>query len=353
MIGFRNIIQPRGSVVAVANQDETIDLANGVQTLCLMVALSALLTITAPVTSILGTGSLTQAVRIRVLDAGRQRVDIAGGAAMFLANALAPSAVSETLVTTTANQTTTLKSQFPVWFSSPFAANPMEAAFLETDPTTKLQFSVYQRSANPLANIVTGGAATLGPITAKVSQKMQFGRTSLPFYIPTMREVSFPVTGANVAQDFFLNVKLNKLRGIILTQDSDAGTVNDIIQASPSVSLLGDNGVLIGPNQIDLDQLAESQEWEFGGNVYPPTNAAWLCSQRGARLFFNFQAWGRLTNLLNPLQYTNLRFNMNVNTSAQTGATNSIIRVTLLEMERPAAVGGRQLVAALPKVLQG
>jgi hypothetical protein len=350
-MGFRNIMQPKGSVVAVANQDAFIQLVNSVQTIRLLVSLTAVMTITAPVTTIQGTGSLSQAVRIGLVDAGTDRVRVEGKSLLFIANCWAPSAVTETAITTTGNQVTTMLCRFPVWFASPFSANPMEAAFLERDPNTVLQFAVFQKSTTPASFIVAGGTAVLGAITASVTQEAQFNRTTLPYYIPTMREVTMPVTNANANMDFILNTKLNKLRGILLAQDTNVGTVNDIIQPTSSLALLGDNAQLIGPQLIPIDQLAELQEFEFGGSVYPVTNASWLCSQRGAQIFFHFQKWGRLANLLNPQEYTNLRFNVNVNVSAQVGATTSLLRATLLEMERPPKAGDRAVVAPLPAAL--
>jgi hypothetical protein len=334
-------------------------LQNGVQTIRLLVTIFATLTISTSVaTNSLGTGSLAQAVRIGLVDAGTDRVRCEGKGIRFVAECFAPSAMTEVRQTAVAVAAYPLITQFPVWFSSPYAANPMEAAFLENDPNTYLQFALFQKTTTPHTFLISGGGAGtgLGSITARVIQEAQVNRTSLPYFIPTMREVTLPVVAANSIQDFPLSLKLNRLRGVLLTQDTNVGTVNDIIQGAGALNvggltLIGDNGQIIGPNFANIDQLAEAQEQEFGGNVYPPKDVNGLCNQQGANILFHFQKWGRLASLLDPRAYVNLRFQVNVAPSLQTGVTSSLLRATLLEMERPAPNGTRNLVAPLPNYL--
>lgn len=360
-MGFRNLMQPRGSVVAVANQDAYIQLQNGVQTIRLLVTLFATLTIAvAPAAATVGRGSLSQCVRLALIDAGQDRVRAEGKGLRYIAEAFAPSALTEVRQTAVAAAAYPLISQFPIWFSSPYAANPMEAAFLENDPSTVLQFAVFLKSATPATFLTTvgggGNTNTLGALTARVVQEAQVSRDSLPYYIPTIREVSIPVTAASGLFEFPLTAKLNRLRGVLLTQDTNVGTVIDIISGGGAanvggVSLLGDNGQIIGPALMNVDQLAQSSETEFGGNVYPATDANALAPQNAANILFHFQKWGRLSNLLDPRQYINLRFVLNVTPSVTAGATTSTLRATLLEMETPPAQGARQLVAPLPASL--
>lgn len=356
-MGFRNLMQPRGSVVASANQDATIQLQNGVQTIALLVTLFATLTVaTAPLANTIGRGSLAQAVRLALIDAGKDRVRAEGKGLRFMAEAFAPSSLTEVRQTAVAAAAYPLITQFPIHFSSPYAANPMETAFLEYDPNTVLQFAVYLKSATPATFIATaggGGTAVLGNLTARVVQVAQVGRVGLPYYIPTIREVSIPVPAANSLFEFPLTTKQWRLRGILLTQDTNVGTVSDIIQGGGAanvggLSLLGDNGQLIGPNLMNIDQLAQSQEFEFGGSVYPATDTNGLTAQSSANVFFHFQKWGRLANLLDPREYLNLRFVVNAAPSAVAGAMSSLLRATLIEMEQPTPVGQRRLVAPLP-----
>ena len=51
-------------------------------------------------------------------------------------------------------------------------------------------------------------------------------------------------------------------------------------------------------------------------------------------LGLNFQTAGRLSNVLDAAREPNLRFEFNCAPSAQAGATNSRIRITVVELER-------------------
>ena len=148
--------------------------------------------------------------------------------------------------------------------------------------------------------------------------------------------VTQKVSGADKALDIFLR-PYNYLRGLVLQQDTTIGEVSDIING---LQLHGDRREVIGPEMNDWSLLTQAQENDWGGNILGAP----------AYLYVNFQRGGRLGNVWNPQQDSNLRLTVDCQPSVVAGATTSTIRVAMLELERdPAAVdlAGVSLVSPL------
>jgi hypothetical protein len=344
--GFKNILNYRGaSNVLTAGQRTAMPLVNGVQTQRLWVTVTGTLTITAsagPV--ILNRGSLLGALTFFVNENGTDVWQQDGRIAGFVTQCFAPSNVLPNLrLTSTANAAYALKERVCLFASSPIAAVPRETAFLESDPRQRFELQVLL-AANGVANIASGVTATLTNVQFSIEQDYNATETALPILRPRIREQVETISGANPAYPSYIKSN-NRIRGIIIQQDTTgAGEVNDIIN---SLAIRGDNGDLIGPQPVPMEDLAAMQQLEFGGAVYNGAAGAPTAPSpaNGAYLMFHYQKFGRLKNVLFPWRdYTNFRIEFNCQPSVTAGAGTSNIRIQLLELERPAPVAGRNLV---------
>lgn len=251
---------------------------------------------------------------------GRDRHIYDGRLLRFLSEMHAPSALSATRLTAVGVGTTLLEEGAMIWFAHPLSAAPQETAFREVDARQEL--NVFARgAADPTGALVTIGGATvvIDQVSIEVTHLYDARSTELPIFIPTARQIVAAVPSANGQHE--VNLKTSSfLRAVVVQQDAAGfGEVSDIISA---YALRGDFRDIIGPQQSPLDAAQFLQEYEYGGLV--------LSNQ--SYLGLNFQQGGKLSNVVNPGDDVNLRFEFNDAPSAS--GTASRIRIGLLEYEQ-------------------
>lgn len=270
---------------------------------------------------------------IGVVENGRDRVVLDGRLARYLSEVAAPSALTAVRAAAAGVQTTVLKEYVRIYFAHPFAVNPRETAFLARDPRADLQlFFKLNGTNNGVSNIIAGGTKTLSGVTVTAVQHVDEHETARPLFIPSIRQVTQVISGTGVV-DMYLRPN-HYLRALALQQDTNVGEVADIVS---SLALRGDTREIVGPEMVTTDLLQRAMEYEHGGTVLTAPGY-W---------YKNFQEGGRLANILNPRQDTNLRLSLTATPSVAAGATSSVVRVALLELERdPQAtdLNGRPLV---------
>jgi len=267
-------------------------------------------------------GSILAALSdVGFIDGGADKVVLDARLARFIGEAMAPSALPATRLGGVGVQAATLlRETFPLWLASPRSLNPNDTKYIEANKQLAQELFV-----TPLRTIsrLSGGAPT-GTITnlaAAIEQVYDDLVGVPPLLTSYVRQISQDVSGANSALK--IDLRGNRyIRGIAIQQDTDQGEVSDIIN---NLVLRGDNQAIFGDRAIPFRDLVEHSQEEYGGAVV---------AQLGY-LFIDFQRYGRLTSLYNPLQDTNLRFELDVTPSA--GNTSSKVRVALWEMERNAA----------------
>jgi hypothetical protein len=264
---------------------------------------------------------LAAATEVGYIDGGADKAVLDPRLARFIGEAMAPSALPAIRLGGPGIQVATqLRETFPLWLASPRSANPNETKYTEVNKQLAQELFL-----TPLRNIgrLVSGAPT-GTITNLQMQIEQVydDLVGVPPLLSTyVRQISQDVVGANAA--FKIDLRGNRyLRGLAIQQDtSDAGEVEDIINA---LVLRGDNNSIFGDRAIPFRNLVEHSQEEYGGAVV---------ATRGY-LFIDFQRYGRLTSLWNPGQDTNLRLELDVQPSV--GNAGSKVRVALWEMERTA-----------------
>ncbi|HJQ27677.1 MAG TPA: hypothetical protein VKA60_27585 [Blastocatellia bacterium] len=308
------------------------------QTAFLTVVVAGVLAVTVAGTGILNRGSIMAAFdEMGISENGGDRWNIDPRVLRYIAEVAAPSASTAVRATGAGVQTTNLRETFRVYFAHPFSLTPRETNFIVSDPAQ--EFSFYHKlnkTNNGVANIIAGGTATLQNISVKVSQKVDEYEGDRPKFIPTVRMTSRKVTGPDTQLEIDLRGR-NYLRALVIQQDTDKGEVADIIN---SFTLLGDRRQLYGPEKTDFAMAQQEEEFDWGGAMLSAP----------AYLYLNFQDGGRLANVWNPAQDSNLKLQFDCQPSAVAGVTSSTIRVTLLELERDASrvdVAGQPLVSAL------
>lgn len=245
----------------------------------------------------------------------------------FASEMAAPSARSVKRVTSTAAATYTLEELVRVYFAHPFAAIPRETAFREKDKDVlfevfvKLAAGAATVQGQRLAKVSGVVTATLQTLSVQVFHAYDPFETAAPVFIPTVRQLREVVPGSNTKHEIFLETT-KPLRQIIVTQETATdGEVADIIN---KLALKGDFGDIIGPEQVDIDDLILDAEYEFGGAV--------TASNR-SHIGFNFQQHGRLASILTKEQNHKLRLLVDDQVSVAGAGTSRLI-VTLFELER-------------------
>lgn len=330
-----------GAASADAGQRQSNRLLGQGQSAFLTIVVTGLLSITvAAATSIQNRGSIMAAFdEMGIVENGRDRQFIDPRILRYIAEVAAPSAVTAVRLAGTGVANTQLRETFRVYFAHPFSLNPRETNFLVRDPSVDFSFFHKLNGVNNgVAKIVTAGAATvtLTGVSVKVQQTMDEFEGARPSFLPTIRMVTQKVTGADSALDIFLRPN-NYLRALVVQQDSDKGEVSDIINA---IQLHGDRREVYGPEMHDWSLLKQAEEADWGGNTLGTL----------AYLYINFQEGGRLVNVWNPAQDSNLRLTVNCQPSVTGGVTVSTIRVAMLELERDASavdLAGVPLVSPL------
>ena len=236
-----------------------------------------------------------------------------------------------------------LSETFTLDFADPRTIDPMETAFMEIDNTAYLELQA-ELTANAEQSLVAPGAATvvLSGVTMTVWQDYASGTVgSRPLWKPRMRQFSQPLTGANQDDQFPVKSQAAKVRSVTLgaiATDADGGTVI-VSDAITALRLIGDteNGNIIGPNKANFKQLVNSQRMLAGGDV----------AALDAFYTAYFAEYGRHSNVINPLDFPNLRYEMQDAVSAS-GATQVVALLEELTTP-PQNPGNRVTSAALPE----
>lgn len=220
--------------------------------------------------------------------------------------------------------------------SHPLMAQPHEMTYIEKDAEQTLNVfatlhaGLDQRLVTPGA----GGAgvdAIVDTVTITVQQINDPFTSSLPLFVPRIRQMTRAINSTNTQEQIDIDAT-NPIRGIALQQDCSLGEVSDIITA---LTMRADGGDIIGPGLVPWDEFLRLQETEYGGAVYGDSaTAASATGKPGGNAFINFQRGGRLSNMLNPQQAVNLRFELSVTPTALATATGSTVRLTIVEAAR-------------------
>jgi len=290
--------------------------------------------ITVAGTALRNRGSILAALSdVGFIDGGADKAVLDARLARFVGECMAPSALPATRLGGAGVQAATLlRETFPLWLASPRSLNPNDTKYMEANKQLAQEVFV-----TPLRQItrLAGGGALAGTVTNVQVQVEQVydDLVGVPGLLASyVRQISQDVSGANTALK--IDLRGNRyIRGIALQQDTDQGEVSDIIN---NLVLRGDNQAIFGDRAIPFRNLVEHSQEEYGGAV---------TAQLGY-LFIDFQRYGRLTSLFNPLQDTNLRLELDVQPSGG-GNTSSKVRVALWEMERTAATLQGDLPLAL------
>lgn len=316
---------PRGALVPVPGERTPIRLVNSARTNYITLVARATATIAgAPAASIRNRGSVFALFDEIVIDEnGTDKMVIDGRVLRFLSEMYAPSALSAKRLASTAVGVTQLEEAVRIYFSQPLALDPLETAFVEADSRQVLNVSV-RAAAQATQNTRLGETNTvISGVTINVIQAYEepgANGVNAPLFIPTARQQIVQIAGAVSQQPEFIRTT-RAIRAIVVTQETTTvGEVGDIIT---SLALRGDYRTIVGPNQMSFKDLLLDSEFEGGGAVV---------SSNLAHLGFNFQRYGRLSDVLNPQQDTNLRFEFTAAPSASAGTSQ--IRITLLELDR-------------------
>lgn len=324
---FSTIQAPLAALtVFAANVRAATLLRNAMRTLKLRVTVTGTVNVTAAGTGIRNRGSLLAAFdRIGLSENGKDRWNLDPRALRMLSECYSAGQGSPTRLTSaqaTAIGDYDLRETFDMHLAVPTTASPTETAFVEEDTRTALEFFVVP---NLLASkIVAGGTAALSNLRVEVEQIHDDKSDERPLFVPICREIVANCTASNTAEPIYLRSELY-IRGFMLSQDSDIGEVTDIVNG---VALIGDHRALIGPTPVKWQNLVDGQFAELGGRVLDTS----------AHLFLPTIRHARLSTALNPAADRNLRFVFDWQPSVTAGATNSKVRITVLEFERIAGV---------------
>lgn len=322
---------------SVAGQRQLSQQVNGRQTYAWLLTARARLRILNNAATLLRNRASVWALftEVGIDENGTDTIIMDGRVLRYLTEVHAPSALSF-VRGATGIATYNLSEAAIIFGSHPLAAQPNEMTYIEKDASQRL--NVFA-TLSPLLDqrLVTAGAGGAGVdaivdnVTITVEQINDPLTSALPLFIPRVRQMTRVIAAANTDEQIDIDA-VNPIRGIAIQQDTSLGEVRDIIN---SVALRADGGDIIGPGKMPWDELVRSNETEYGGAVYGNSaSAAGVDGTPGAHAYLNFQRGGRLSNLLNPQQAVNLRFELNVAPSALAGSANSTVRLTILEAAR-------------------
>lgn len=269
---------------------------------------------------------------------------------------LANSAVPKTRITSPNIGTSNISSVFRLWLENPQSVNPRETILLQKESSARLQLFATRKTVTTGAGtssagsgaLLQGAGGTVATITAaqiRIQQINNNALTQLPYFRPRVSQVNFPIAATGSDVQCVIPLESGEyLRGLtimfvdaneMISVDSGTGAANFVLQ--------GDVFTYLGSGIKLLTQdYALGQAFETGGE----TTALWQ-----QRLFhYNMQAEGRLSNIYNPGQDTNLRFVLNVVT-VPTGFTLVVVKHSLLRDKTITSDGRRVVTETLPEEL--
>lgn len=346
-MSLRQQLTGRGTmqVATAGGLRSQIRLLNSKRTLRLNITVRATVNVTTLATAVINKGSAAALLRLYVNENGRDRVNVDARVASHLSACYAAGQPTNIRQTAVAVASYNIVEHIVLHFSPRQSVVPSETCFSESGGGAPL-FLESDAYANGFARLFTGGAGSITALSVECEQEyVDEASVNAPFFITTMREQVENITSANTAYPVMLRTA-HRLRGFVLTQDTDSGEVSDILT---TVALRSDTRDIIGPNPVTYDNFAQYMESEQAGAVYFPMGAADTTRAR-SHVFVNFQQEGRLSRVLYPARdYTNLR--LELGTAVSAGA-NPKLRITYIELERPDPVDGRIVVNPfLPKEL--
>lgn len=305
-----------------AGQRSSALLKNAVRTLKLRVTVTGDVVVTAGGTGIVNRGSLLGAIdKIGLLENGNERWNLDARVLAHISRAYSAgrdAAIRLTAAQAAAPATYSLRETFDMHLAVPTTASPTETAFVEQDTRQALEFFALPNLS--AAKVVKGGTVALQNVKITAEQVYDDKRDEKPLFVPTAREIVRAVAAQNDAEQIFIRSS-RFIRALCISQDSDVGEVGDIIT---SIAIRGDHRDIIGPAQAPWANLVYGQAQEFGGEMDGTLS----------HLFLSWIRHARLSTVFNPAADRNLRIEAKVAPSAVAGATNSKIRVTVLEFER-------------------
>lgn len=338
---WRSKLEPKGASVAlpVGGAIQAVDLTTGVQNRRLIVEVTGEITQAANAGNVaVNRGSILAALRFFLSEGGAdvwKQVD--PRIARWLTGVLGGASLPATRITTAQAVAgvagMVLREQFVLNFGNPRGVSERESFYLEANSAQRFQLRgqlLGGSAAGAAARIVQGpGAASLANVTFNVIQDYALNEPGLPLFKPQWTVQSVPVVGASAnLRELILTAE--RLRGIVIQQDTDQGEQSDIINA---FALRGDNGDIIGPDFVNFQDLRDTLAAYYGG-IEAATQGYY---------FIDFMPDGRLSSLAFPnAQFTNLRFQFDCLPSV--GRTGSAINIVLLEYARPTPTAGKAMV---------
>lgn len=324
---LRQAIAPLANITAITGQKAVTDMRNGMRTLGVMVRLTATVTVgVAAVTAIRNRGSILAFVdSIGITENGVDKVLYNGRLAGFIGRVNqvveTPSAVR---MTSTAVGATNLDETVFIPFGPAWQVNAGDSAFIERDPRASLQVFVNWNPTTAKMVTIGGASFTIGTPTITVEQVYDDERQAKrPLFLPFYREQTFTVSSSGQQAPMYLKTS-RWIRALAIQQDSDVGEVGDIIS---NIILRGDNRDIIAPPGASVERLARLGECYGLARALNDPGYLWLPFTHG----------GRLSNSISPVNDSNMRLEFTAAPTAAAGATSSLIRVGILELER---VGG-------------
>lgn len=321
------------STTAPSGFRQTSQILSGFRTHSFRLTARATLTLAGgPATALRNAGSVWGAIsNVGLVENGVDRWNVPGLFLRYLSEMVAPQPQPFQRVTAFANGAYTLEESVIIPFAWPLGVTPVETCFVERNPRqASFVFAVLNPAGTQL--VATPGTAVFTNVTISVEQIYDDLLAIKPLFVPTARMVQQQITGASTNLDFFLRTT-ERLRAVIIGQQTDIGDVEDIISAA---ALRGDFRDIIGPGQVTWDDLVKGwatylygggiRNFGFSATAAQPTTDTYLG--------LNFQEAGRLGNTLDPNTDVNLRLNLTAQPSVTGGAATSFVNAMLIELER-------------------
>ncbi len=322
--------QQVADIVPVAGKRVPSDLNNGKQTHSVEMRFTGTATIAGgAATRINNRGSILACFdEIGILENGKAKTYADGPVIRALCEAAASSPLSYSRVSGTAAAAYPLDETIRLQFAHPIALEPRETAYVEKDVRQTLQAYVKLAAdggGSELAVVPGGVTITLTNLNVTVRQIYEDAEGQLaPYFIPILEQFDETVVGTQAKLIHFLKTD-DSLRALVVSPvDTVIGEVEDVINY---VTLRGAKQVWV--DHAGWKDLVAGSEFDFGG--------ASTFNVGGAHLVFNFQTFGRLSRVLNPVQDTNLRFEFDCQASA-VGTGTTKIKVTRVALTTPAGL---------------
>jgi hypothetical protein len=317
---FPTKIVQKGDNLPIAGQRVSTPLDNNVRTMLLRLNVTGQLDVTVNGTALLNRGSVLAAIDwIGMNLDGQDRMQLDPRTGRVLAELLSGREfVAKRAASANVQAATLLQDSVYVFSAMPGIAKPEETSLTERNTAQPVNFFTVANPI-PVGRIVKGGTATLTNLKVTVEQICDLQRSELPLLRPYVYELNASVPLNNPALEIPLKPS-RYVAAIVIQQDSDDGEVSDIIQ---QLSLIGDSGKAIIPYPTSFSDLV----------AHSAISDDFVSAEGSGYLVLNFMSDGRLSRLVNPAEFTNLRFVVNATASAK---PNGRIRVTMIEMERDA-----------------